>query len=183
MILEITEAIEYTDWKWWKNRETDWPAIQVELVDIIHFFLAAVIRDNEKFDKKVSFEDIALSLCNDLIMAEESSFERDEIGTFPEEGLKLISGLIDEERFYFGHYLAMCAYAELDFDLLYNLCVSKNVLNLFRQNHGYKEGHYLKNWGGREDNVHMYEILSSNEDMTFDEMYQALVLRYTLCIQ
>lgn len=31
----------------------------------------------------------------------------------------------------------------------------KNVLNVFRQDHGYKAGTYIKVWDGREDNEHL----------------------------
>ena len=61
------------------------------------------------------------------------------------------------------------------FDLLSDC--AKNVLNRFRQNNGYKEGSYKKNWNGREDNEVMSEILS-NGVSTIDEIYAALEREY-----
>ena len=46
------------------------------------------------------------------------------------------------------------------FDQLYRMYVGKNVLNFFRQDHGYKEGTYVKVWGGREDNEHLSDLLA-----------------------
>jgi hypothetical protein len=69
----------------------------------------------------------------------------------------------------------------LDFDALYTAYVGKNVLNFFRQDHGYKEGTYLKNWAGREDNEHLVELmagLDSDSDDFADDVYQALSGRY-----
>lgn len=39
--------------------------------------------------------------------------------------------------------------------------MSKNVLDFFRQDHGYKEGSYQKIWQVREDNEHLADILAS----------------------
>ena len=59
--------------------------------------------------------------------------------------------------------------------------MGKNVLNFFRQDHGYQEGTYVKNWAGREDNEHLVELVaaldSSAEDFA-DEVYKALSSRY-----
>ena len=47
----------------------------------------------------------------------------------------------------------------LDFTELYSSYVGKNVLNMFRQDKGYKEGTYIKNWGGKEDNEWLIEVM------------------------
>ena len=47
----------------------------------------------------------------------------------------------------------------MSFDELFRLYVGKNVLNGFRQDHGYKDGTYRKTWAGREDNEHLMELL------------------------
>src|SRR5262249_9061292 len=60
---------------------------------------------------------------------------------------------------------------------LFREYVSKNVLNHFRQDHGYKTGEYRKTWDGREDNVHLAQLLESlstpDEELP-DALYQAL---------
>ena len=71
--------------------------------------------------------------------------------------------------------------SELDFDALYTAYVGKNVLNFFRQDHGYKEGTYIKNWAGREDNEHLVEVLASLDHSADDfakEVYDSLNSRY-----
>ena len=56
---------------------------------------------------------------------------------------------------------------------LFRLYVGKNVLNNFRQEHGYKTGEYLKLWSGREDNEHLIEILEAL-DCAADDVPKAL---------
>ena len=69
----------------------------------------------------------------------------------------------------------------LDFDSLYRQYVGKNVLNFFRQDHGYKDGSYIKVWDGREDNVHLVEILAELDSQANDYadlVYVSLKTRY-----
>ena len=70
---------------------------------------------------------------------------------------------------------------ELSFESLYQHYVGKNVLNLFRQDNGYKDGSYKKLWQGREDNEHLMDIINSSdctaEDFA-DQVYQSLSARY-----
>jgi hypothetical protein len=69
----------------------------------------------------------------------------------------------------------------LEADSLYTAYVSKNILNHFRQDHGYKTGEYVKMWRGLEDNAHMEELLQTL-DATSDalpaRLYEALERRY-----
>lgn len=71
--------------------------------------------------------------------------------------------------------------AGLDFDSLYSAYVGKNVLNFFRQDNGYKDGSYVKNWAGKEDNEHLVELvapLDQNAVDFSDQVYRALASRY-----
>ena len=55
------------------------------------------------------------------------------------------------------------------------------MLNFFRQDHGYKEGTYIKDWDGAEDNVRLASIVSTLDvtDPQFgDVLYDKLRLRY-----
>ena len=38
--IEGAEAIEHHGWKWWKKQTKDLPQLQMELIDIWHFFLS-----------------------------------------------------------------------------------------------------------------------------------------------
>ena len=66
-----------------------------------------------------------------------------------------------------------------DFDLqkLFDIYIGKNVLNKFRQDHGYKDGTYKKIWNGVEDNIIMNEILQNGIN-SVDEIYSKLEICY-----
>jgi hypothetical protein len=69
----------------------------------------------------------------------------------------------------------------MEWDDLYKQYVSKNVLNFFRQDHGYKEGSYQKIWQGKEDNEHLVEVireLNPLDPQYPEKLYQFLKDRY-----
>ena len=49
------------------------------------------------------------------------------------------------------------------FDELFRHYVGKNVLNFFRQDHGYKTGEYIKIWNGKEDNEVLMDVLRTTD--------------------
>ena len=70
---------------------------------------------------------------------------------------------------------------ELSWDELYAQYVGKNVLNIFRQDHGYKHGTYKKIWNDREDNEHLVSILNvldSKSPNFRTEIYESLKAAY-----
>jgi len=62
-----------------------------------------------------------------------------------------------------------------DFTHLYKL---KRVLNKFRSNNGYAEGHYIKMWNGKEDNAYLMEEFSERSDVDEKEIYSFLQNTY-----
>jgi hypothetical protein len=76
-------------------------------------------------------------------------------------------------------FLASCIECGLGMDELYRFYIGKNILNGFRQDHGYKDGVYKKVWDGKEDNVVMSEILDDHTDITADLLYAKLSEAYS----
>ncbi len=88
---------------------------------------------------------------------------------------------IANKAMHFSDFANVMALIEMDFDRLYRTYVGKNVLNFFRQDHGYKDGSYIKIWDGREDNEHLSELLSgldSSKPAFRDDVYHGLQSRY-----
>jgi hypothetical protein len=75
-------------------------------------------------------------------------------------------------------FFALASMGSLNLDQLYRLYVGKNILNRFRQDHGYKEGTYVKIWNGLEDNAVMKQAWEENPDLTPDELYAVLERSY-----
>jgi hypothetical protein len=88
---------------------------------------------------------------------------------------------LQSQSFSVAQFAILMHACDLSFDDLYRHYVGKNVLNFFRQDHGYKEGSYQKEWNGREDNEHLSELMevldSESNDFPTD-VYDALKAKY-----
>ena len=78
----------------------------------------------------------------------------------------------------FENFFDLTLMSGLDLESLYKLYVGKNILNQFRQDHGYKEGTYIKVWNGQEDNVMMKKIWEEEANITPDKLYRKLAKTY-----
>lgn len=179
-MIEAVEGIEHHGWKWWKAQQKDLPQLQMELVDIWHFALSAIIIQY-KGDIQDSAEQIAAQLLvkNSTVKFDgrEYDFNNQEIL----DNLELMTGLCAAKRFDVPLFLKIVEQAEMTSSELYRQYVGKNILNFFRQDNGYKEGTYIKVWRGQEDNEHLVEVLNSLDLASTnysDQVYQALSSRY-----
>ena len=168
--VECGELIEHFGYKWWKKQEPDLPQVQLEVIDIWHFGLSAL------FQPGVALEDMAEGIANELAGHQASGADV-RIATEV-----LAQDSLQTKSFSPTKFWDLMLASGLDFDSLYTAYVSKNVLNFFRQDNGYKDGSYRKNWAGREDNEHLVELiaaLDNSADDFADQVYLALSKRYT----
>ena len=178
--LEAAELIDSYPWKHWKNidAKVDRDNVKVELVDIWHFVISEVLRVNYLNDKKplsILANEIEEAI-KDINTKKEDNYYK-EIEAIEELIKKLFCNfeLIDFTK----NFFELSYKLGLDLDSLYQLYIGKNILNIFRQEHGYKDGTYKKIWNGKEDNVVMQEILSSNNNITPKELYEKLEEKYS----
>jgi dUTPase len=167
--MECGELIDHYGYKWWKKQVPDMEQVQLEVIDIWHFGLSALFTEGR------SIEQIA-----DAILAELESHQPDGKGVREATELLALHAL-QTKGFSAAHFWDLMLASGLDFDSLYSAYVGKNVLNFFRQDNGYKEGTYIKNWQGREDNEHLVELVASLDkaaDDFSDRVYKALAARY-----
>jgi len=182
--LECAELVESYPWKHWKNIDApaDKENIKIEVVDIWHFVMSEILRLNA-IKHKNSIEDLAgkITTTPNFDTLKESAKEIDEeyfdhIATI-EKFIKSI--FIDEElEEIINHFFAVVTRSGLNLDSLYQLYIGKNILNQFRQDHGYKDGSYIKVWNGKEDNVVMQNLLAANPTIGPSELYDALKASY-----
>jgi dimeric dUTPase (all-alpha-NTP-PPase superfamily) len=180
--IEGAEAIEHHGWKWWKKQNKDLPQLQMELIDIWHFILSEVLLRNENEP-----EEPLQALLDALQAAEHSTrievdgqqFELAELDLLRK--LELLIALSVLRRIDMALFAAIMADCDMDWTELYRQYVGKNVLNMFRQDRGYKQGTYLKEWHGREDNEHLVEVihrLDADAPDFKDRIYSALSEAY-----
>lgn len=179
-MIESVEGIEHHGWKWWKAQHKDLPQLQMELVDIWHFALSHIIIEYQG-DIKQSAQTIAEQLASKRTSV---SFDGKDYGFTTLDildNLELMAGLCAAKRFDVPLFIKIVEQAEMDSDELYRQYVGKNVLNFFRQDHGYKEGSYSKVWQDREDNEHLVDVLNSLDIALADyseQVYAGLKQRY-----
>ncbi len=182
VLLEGAEAIDHYGWKWWKHTKPDMEQFRVELVDIWHFALSdALERECGNHDVAASTIEQALTAGTQVsgMMFGVKFYTFAEMA--PIERVELMVGLAAQRRFSFALFAAIMDDAGMDWNQLYVGYVSKNVLNFFRQDNGYKEGTYIKMWVGREDNEWMTEIvkkLDSTADNFDNLLYNELAMSY-----
>ena len=202
--MEASELIDSLPWKHWKaiDSEIDIDNIKIEITDIWHFIMSAVIELTEG----------DIDEANKIILDAMNAYadEKDSVILFLTTNIitnstvnklyiltdYLITGMSNLYRFnklineqdanklVFDFMINMEVISEIsdvlgkgEFTLnhLYNLYLGKNVLNEFRQNNGYKEGDYVKIWNGVEDNVIMGRMLEDNlDDLSYGKLYDML---------
>ncbi|HIP52275.1 MAG TPA: dUTPase [Campylobacterales bacterium] len=182
--LEAAELVESYPWKHWKNIDAspDYENIKIEIVDIWHFVMSEALR-LYKVENRGNISDIARTITTmkgfDIFLQAEKSEQLDPYAEIElvEEMIKVLfcNANIDELVISF---LNMSSKLNLKLPELYELYIGKNILNKFRQNHGYKDGSYIKEWDGKEDNVVMQEILASKSNITPEALYHALEEKY-----
>jgi dimeric dUTPase (all-alpha-NTP-PPase superfamily) len=167
--IECGELIEHYGYKWWKKQSPDIDQVRLEVIDIWHFGMSALFAGGR------SIEEIADEIADEL-----EGHTPTGLGV-REATEKLAHHSLETRSFSPAHFWDLMVAVGLDFDALYTAYVGKNVLNFFRQDNGYKEGTYLKNWGGREDNEHLSELVEQldRDAQDFSEqVYRALERRY-----
>jgi dimeric dUTPase (all-alpha-NTP-PPase superfamily) len=181
VVIEAAEAIEHHGWKWWKKQVRDLPQLQMELVDIWHFLLSEILL-REKGDCERSLQILLSEIdknTSDIVSIDGTEIDLRHLGLL--EKLELLIALSAIKRIELAVFSSILSDCEMSWQELYRQYVGKNVLNFFRQDHGYKEGTYNKIWSDREDNEHLVEIMSSlsaDTEQFPEQLYSALKKRY-----
>ena len=180
--IEGAEAIEHHGWKWWKKQDKDLAQLQMELIDIWHFLLSEFLLRHEGDEHK------ALAHLTEHLKAINSQSNLD----FDNQNiqvdscdlirkLELLIGTAIAGRIELSLFESIMTDCELTWTELYCQYIGKNVLNIFRQDNGYKKGSYKKIWRGKEDNEHLVEILNSLDPSSTDfkeQIYLSLKRAY-----
>lgn len=167
--IECGELMEHYGYKWWKKQTPDMEQVRLEAIDIWHFGLSALFIDDKPIDTIA--DEVAIAL-------EKHKYAGQDVRAATEA---LAAYALNHRAFSVELFSDLMHAVGLDFDELYRHYVGKNVLNFFRQDHGYKEGTYQKQWFGREDNEHLMELLKeldAKAEAYAENLYAALKRRY-----
>ncbi|PLA74293.1 dUTPase [Hydrogenovibrio sp. SC-1] len=183
IVMEAAELVDSYPWKHWKSvdAQVDIENARVELVDIWHFLLSLALEYFE-LDKAVELLNKALADSTDT-----DEYDLDHLSIQGQVRIhEMMMAIALQNEDVTEEYLATlaeaffhsCQVVDLGFEQLYQIYMAKNVLNKFRQDHGYKEGTYLKVWNGKEDNMVMFEIIDTLTEFSAEQLYIRLVETY-----
>lgn len=169
---ELVEMQEHIGWKWWKNTQPNLAQAQLEAIDTWHFFFSVMLEATEDVPA-------AITTYNDLTSGERFTAFKE--GTKDSDTNHIIDTLISQcavRMINLPLMVVLTQRLELTADDVHRMYVAKNVLNTFRQNHGYKEGTYVKQWMGEEDNVHLDRFMKANPETSLEAIEQFLQTTY-----
>jgi len=166
--IECGELMDHYGWKWWKKQIPDVPQVELELIDIWHFGLSVLLQSG------MAADEIVKKIEAELVIASDEPDFRVDLESFAELTLRT-------KGFDVAAFARLMAGIGMSFEQLFVGYVGKNVLNFFRQDHGYQDGSYVKMWAGKEDNEHLVEALvelDASQASFSDDLYKALEARY-----
>lgn len=183
--MESAEMIDSFGWKHWKSiaQPTDYANLQIEIVDVWHFVMSLVLEFSNKAESIEELSErmsqtpeyqklntsIPLTFGSDLLLM--TRIENVMRLSLIPISAEMVGALVEE-------FFELAYLGALNATELYRLYVGKNILNQFRQDHGYKEGSYIKIWNGLEDNAVMKNAWEEHPDMTPEELYEILKEAY-----
>ena len=177
--VECAEMLDHYGWKWWKHQEIDVAQVQLELVDIFHFGLSLRLVAGDDVDA------IASQVVNEFEQLEQDNQQAPQLaseqGDFKVALEALASAAVSDKAFNAEAFAQCLLLIDMDLTELFRQYVGKNTLNFFRQDHGYKDGSYIKIWHGQEDNEVLATVvkeLDPGADDFQSQVYQALQSNY-----
>lgn len=139
-LAELVEIKEWLGWKWWTEGykqglvESNKKQIQIEVIDILHFWLSEELKWGE-----VSIE-YAAEIANRINRA--FSFG----GNLGNAIKAAMRSCIEDQGVDWYDFGMLAKHSELTPEVIYETYIGKYTLNIFRQKHGYKTGEYKKHW-------------------------------------
>lgn len=173
MWIETAELIDHLGYKWWKNIDAQWDHKQalLEVVDIFHFLLSEAMLENKKGTDL--FHAYKWATHHYYAPTKELKIKQCE---------EFVAACLDGSSVITTFFQVMLS-LEVTVDELTKYYLGKNALNKFRQDNGYKQGTYQKQWMFNselvEDNKVLEHILESSTVTGFDTIYNELKTLYT----
>ncbi|AJC87394.1 dUTPase, dimeric [Campylobacter insulaenigrae] len=182
--MECAELIDSFAWKHWKsiNNPTNWDNVRIEIVDIWHFIMSLILEEYKEkniTDKNFIAEEVSsVSFFDDFCKENPIPKDADTYGILNDIELIIhkCSGFDYDLGELLSVYFVLAKKCGLNFFDLYKIYIGKNILNQFRQENGYKDGIYKKNWNGIEDNEVLNQILK--DTLKYEEIYARLQKAY-----
>lgn len=166
IIDECREIKEHLGWKWWKDNyqcgltETNRKQVQLEVIDILHFVLSMAAEYNAHVKD-------ATRWFNDV--------DPEYVPGWNESIYQMLQEAVSTGVDIYEAWTALAILSGLTTEQVIETYTQKFVLNKFRQDHGYKDGSYVKEW----KNWYPYVGCQSLQTLEDNEVLSLLVSRFT----
>jgi dimeric dUTPase (all-alpha-NTP-PPase superfamily) len=192
---ELAELIDSLNYKHWSDKPNDFDNVKIEAIDVLHFMLSQLYFISRDERHKIFDDQTILNKLNKkeklsekdkvnkiILFSEKIMFNTHLIDNIQlKKVLHYTNGNILKDSFHllFGIFKAL----GMDLDEVTRVYFTKNLLNKFRQENGYKEGKYNKMWKMDnekvEDNVVVTKLaLEMNADEIKDKLYEKITEYY-----
>lgn len=173
-IMGAAEAVNHYGYKWWEKKNPDLPQVRLALVDVFHFLISHEMLENGRRDKELG------KIANELenMYAVNLNIHLFEGLSFTQKMDAFIARASAGEAAMWPAFFSVMTDVGMEWENLSRMCFSKNVLNLFRQDYGHREGTYTQVWNGKEDADHLQEIIDGMQSLDATTVRRALVSRY-----
>lgn len=173
IIAESGELLGSLGYKWWKKQTLDMENVKVEAIDLLHFVISESM---QYYFKHTTF--YIIKAIEDFKNYFEEIYIYD---NFNETNIEKLISLLNYDQ-YDRFFILKQIFKALNMsnEDVYIAYLVKNCLNKFRQDNGYEDGSYIKDWNTREDNAVAYDIakeLAINENL-FEQLYFNLTAYY-----
>lgn len=171
--IEAAELMDHVGYKWWKNlhKDGDREQILLELVDIYHFMVSDLI-----------VHSVAPGAITNTFDRVKNIKAKDKEHIF-EEIEAFVTNCADSQLIMPVDFCRMVVVLDFTLEDVLKWYLGKNALNIFRQDHGYKDGTYVKVWNGREDNEILADYVRTAEDVNYDLAYEYLDSEYSKIVK
>lgn len=152
--VECGELMDHVGYKWWKAAHPDREQCLLEIVDIWHFVMSheMTLAPSEQVAR-----DVTQLLAFAASRPHTEQTDEDRRRCIDRLAMRSAAFAAGDGASVLVEFLELAQAFDLSMEALFTRYIAKNALNRFRQQHGYKSGHYIKQWQGREDN----EVLSA----------------------
>ncbi len=179
IIAESGELLDSLGYKWWKKQVPDMENVKVEAIDLLHFVISETL---QKFCNKLYTN---IDFLERTILELNYSFQDDYefMQQYKKTTIEDLVGIFIKSNSGQDRLLTLKVIfnkLEMKNEDVYIAYITKNCLNKFRQEHGYKDGGYIKDWNGKEDNVVAFEIANEwgADEELFEQLYMDLETYY-----
>lgn len=166
IIVESGELLDSLGFKWWKKQTPDMENVKVEAIDLLHFVIS------ESIDFYRNPDDPTELTINDFEVYFNELSLYDDFYCVDIQHLISLLNYDQYDRFFIMKQIFKAL--NMSNEDVYIAYITKNCLNKFRQDHGYKDGTYIKDWNGKEDNVVAFKM--ANEWGADEELFGQLYI-------